>query len=65
MTAKPRKPWRLLVLGPDVLATSDHGTKDSAYRLARASIGPDSPANTARVERWTAGRWVHHATLTG
>jgi hypothetical protein len=64
MTAKPRKPWRVILTGPDVHATSDHTSEAKAYALIRASLGDDSPADTARVEQWEGGRWWHFETVT-
>jgi hypothetical protein len=64
MTAKPRKPWRVILTGPDVRATSDHTSEAKAYALIRAALGGDSPADTARVEQWEGGRWWHFETVT-
>ncbi|MDX2697238.1 hypothetical protein [Streptomyces ipomoeae] len=64
MTAKPRKPWRVILTGPDIRATSDHTSEAKAYALIRAALGGDSPADTARVEQWEGGRWWHFETVT-
>ncbi|MFJ3812304.1 hypothetical protein ACIPWE_38815 [Streptomyces sp. NPDC090073] len=64
MTTKPRKPWRVILTGPDVHAESDHTSEAKAYSLIRAALGGDSPADTARVEQWEDGRWRHFETVT-
>jgi hypothetical protein len=64
MTVKPRTPWRVTLTGPDVHATSDHTSEAKAYALIRAALGPDSPADTARVELWEDGQWQHFGTVT-
>ncbi|MBZ6211612.1 hypothetical protein KVH31_34520 [Streptomyces olivaceus] len=63
MATKPRKPWRVIVTGPDVRAESDHTSEAKAYALIRASLGEGSPADTARVEQWEDGRWWHFETV--
>lgn len=64
MTARrPSKPWRVIVTGPDVTATSTHTSEDNAYMFLRGAIGGDSPADKARVEVWEDGRWRHFETL--
>ncbi|MFM9635962.1 hypothetical protein [Streptomyces turgidiscabies] len=63
MTAKPRKPWRVILTGPDVRATSDHTSEAKAFTLVRAALGADSPADTARVEQWADGRWRWFETM--
>ncbi|MFI5739174.1 hypothetical protein ACIA9I_12465 [Streptomyces anulatus] len=62
-TRKPRKPWRVIVTGPDVRATSDHGSEAKAYALVRATLGGDSPAEQARVEYWESGQWRWFETV--
>ncbi|MER6540114.1 hypothetical protein ABT215_41390 [Streptomyces sp900105755] len=64
MSAKPRKPWRVILTGPDVNATSDHTSENKAYTLIRASLGGDSLADTARVEYWEDGLWRWFETVT-
>ncbi|MFD9004493.1 hypothetical protein ACFV0T_26630 [Streptomyces sp. NPDC059582] len=64
MPSQPRKPWRVLIIGPDVVAQSDHGTKAAAYALLRAALRGDSPANTAIVERWQDGSWRQYAKVS-
>ncbi|MYR36353.1 hypothetical protein GTX14_04695 [Streptomyces sp. SID4944] len=61
---KPRKPWRVIVTGPDVNATSDHTSEDNAYTLVRAALGGDSPAEQARIEYWKDGQWRWFETVT-
>jgi hypothetical protein len=60
---RPSKPWRVVVTGPDVLATSAFSGEAKAYSFARASLGPGSPADTARVEHWEDGLWRWFETL--
>lgn len=64
MTAKPRKPWRVILTGPDVRATSDHTSEAKAYALVRASLGDGSPAESARIEHWEDGLWRWYETVT-
>ncbi|WP_030344785.1 hypothetical protein [Streptomyces sp. NRRL S-1022] len=61
---KPRKPWRVILTGPDVRAESAHTSEAKAYTLIRAALGGASPADTARVEQWEGGRWRHFETVT-
>ncbi|MGC4925559.1 hypothetical protein [Streptomyces sp. DT117] len=63
VTRKPRNPWRVIVTGPDVRATSDHTSEAKAYALVRAALGGDSPAENARIEYWESGRWRHFETV--
>lgn len=63
MATKPRKPWRVIVTGPDVRAESGHTSEAKAYALVRAALGGDSPADTARIEQWEGGRWWHFETV--
>ncbi|MFD3520428.1 hypothetical protein [Streptomyces sp. NPDC058653] len=64
MTArKPRKPWRVTIIGPDIRAESAHTSEAKAYELVRAALGGDSPATKARVEQWENGRWWHFETV--
>ncbi|MFE9448299.1 hypothetical protein [Streptomyces sp. NPDC006739] len=63
MTTKPRKPWRVILTGPDVRAESDHTSEAKAYALIRSALGGDSPADTARVMQWEGGRWWHFETV--
>lgn len=62
-TKKPRKPWRVIITGPDVSATSDHTSEAKAYDLVRAALGGDSPAENARIEYWEDGLWRHFETV--
>ena len=64
MTAKPRKPWRVILTGPDVRAESDHTSEAKAYALIRAALGGDSLADTARVMQWEDGLWRWFETVT-
>ncbi len=64
-TAKrPSKPWRVTVTGPDVEATSPFTSEAKAYEFIRAALGEGSPAESAKVEQWVDGRWVHFETVT-
>lgn len=60
---RPRRPWRVTLLGPDVCAESDHTTGQRACDFLRAALGPDSPATRARVMQWDDGRWQHYETV--
>lgn len=61
---RPSKPWRVILTGPDVTAESAHTSETKAFAFIRASLGTDSPADTARVECWEDGRWRWFETLT-
>lgn len=63
MPSRPRKPWRVIVTGPDVRATSDHTSEAKAYAFIRAALGGDSPAENARVDHWEDGRWRWFETV--
>lgn len=62
-TRKPRKPWRAIITGPDVKATSDHTSEAKAYVFVRAALGGDSPAEQARIEFWESGEWRWFETV--
>ncbi len=64
MTAKPRKPWRVTITGPDVTATSPFTSEAKAFAFVRTCLGSGSPADTARVEQWEDGRWRWFETMT-
>ncbi|MFK4801665.1 hypothetical protein ACI3K5_23660 [Streptomyces sp. MPA0124] len=55
MSAKPRKPWRV-ILGPDVAPMTDHATAAEANTSARAALDGKS-AQLAKVFEWRRGRW--------
>jgi hypothetical protein len=61
---KPSKPWRVTITGPDVEATSPFTSEAKAYAFIRASLGADSPADTAKVEYWEEGLWRWFETVT-
>jgi hypothetical protein len=63
VTARPSKPWRVILTGPDITAESAHSSEAKAYGFVRASLGPGSPAHTAKVMQWEDGRWWHYETL--
>jgi hypothetical protein len=60
---RPSKPWKVIVTGPDVTAESAFTSEAKAYAFVRASLGPGSPAGTARVEYWEDGLWRWFETL--
>lgn len=62
-TRKPRKPWRVIITGPDVNAASDHTSEAKAYELVRAALGGDSPAEQASIEYWESGQWRWFETV--
>ncbi|MGW4270834.1 hypothetical protein ACWEGQ_00350 [Streptomyces seoulensis] len=65
MTVKrPSKPWRVTVIGPDVEATSSFTSEAKTYAFVRATLCDDSPATSARVDKWEGGRWWHFETVT-
>ncbi|CQR59242.1 hypothetical protein [Streptomyces leeuwenhoekii] len=61
---KPSKPWRVTVTGPEVETTSSFTSEAKTYAFIRASLGADSPAESAKVEQWEGGRWWHFETVT-
>ncbi|MGW2594774.1 hypothetical protein ACWCXC_31535 [Streptomyces sp. NPDC001515] len=63
MPTRPRKPWRVIITGPDLRAESDHTSEAKAYAFIRAALGGDSPAENARVEYWEDGLWRHFETV--
>ncbi|NED75373.1 hypothetical protein G3I51_24220 [Streptomyces sp. SID9944] len=63
MTSKPRKPWRVILTGPEVHAEADHTSEAKAYAFVRAALRGDSPADTAKVMQWEGGRWWHFETV--
>ncbi|MCY0928346.1 hypothetical protein OTB20_19515 [Streptomyces sp. H27-H1] len=65
MTARPRKPWRVTLTGPDVHATADHTSERNAYAFLLAALHGDSPATDARVDYWEGGRWGHYEDIHG
>lgn len=60
---RPRRPWRVILTGPDVTAESDHTSQTAAYALIGAALGNGSPATEARVMQWADGRWWHFETV--
>lgn len=63
MPNRPRKPWRVIITGPDARAVSDQTSEAKAYTVVRAALGGDSPAENARVEYWDGGLWRHFETV--
>lgn len=63
MPTRPRKPWRVIITGPDLRAESDHTSEAKAYAFIRAALGGDSPSENARVEYWEDGRWRWFETV--
>lgn len=64
MTARPSKPWRVILTGPDVTAESAFTSEAKAYTFARVALGGDSPAEQARIEYWEDGLWRWFETVT-
>lgn len=60
---RPSKPWKVILSGPDVTAESAFTSEAKTYAFVRASLSPDSPADTARVEYWEDGLWRWFETL--
>ncbi len=58
------KRWLVRLTGPDVRAESRFTSESKAYEFVRSVLGPDSPADTARVECLENGRWVHFETVS-
>jgi hypothetical protein len=52
------------VTGPEVTATSSFTSEAKTFAFVRASLGGDSPADSAKVEQWEGGRWWHFETVT-
>jgi len=68
VTAKPRKPWRVILTGPTARVESEHTSERRAYdhlvselRLAKTS---ERDHTEARVMQWEGGRWWHFETVT-
>jgi hypothetical protein len=62
MTAKPRKPWRvILTQNGSHLAEVPHTSEAKAFEHVRAAL--QSGADTARVMQWEDGRWWHFETV--
>jgi hypothetical protein len=63
MPSRPRKPWRVTLIGGDVRATSDHTSQRNAYDFLIAGLRGESPAEVSQVEQWLDGRWLHFETV--
>ncbi|MEV7154901.1 hypothetical protein AB0N77_09780 [Streptomyces misionensis] len=62
MTAKPRKPWRVILTQRGVqLVEIDHTSEKKAYEHVRAGLR--SGADTAKIMQWEGGRWWHFETV--
>ncbi|MFH9812488.1 hypothetical protein ACH4NO_18070 [Streptomyces olivaceus] len=62
MSAKPRKPWRvILTQGGIQLAEIDHTSEAKAFEHVRAALR--AGADTAKVMQWEDGRWWHFETI--
>jgi hypothetical protein len=62
MPTKPRKPWRVILTQNGVqLAEVDHTSEAKAFAHVRTALG--AGADTARVEQWENGRWLHFETM--
>lgn len=64
MTARPRRPWRVILSGLKVTAEfahsheTSHTSQTAAYAVATSALrDPDCPATTAKVMQWSDGRW--------
>ncbi|MEU5496202.1 hypothetical protein [Streptomyces griseofuscus] len=63
MTAKPRKPWRVVLTQNGIqLVAIEHTSEKKAFEHVRAALG--SGADTAKVMQWSEGRWWHFETVT-
>ncbi|MEW2070023.1 hypothetical protein [Streptomyces sp. NPDC007346] len=62
--SRKRKPWMVVLAGPDVKAESGHTSELNAYSFVRASLGADSPAETAEILHWEDGRWILRERLS-
>lgn len=63
MTARPRKPWRVILTQRGTkLAEIDHTSQKKAYEHVRAAL--DAGSDTARVEYWEDGLWRWYETVT-
>lgn len=67
MTAKPRKPWRVILTGPIARVETEHTSEKRAYdylvtelRLAKQG---ERPHTEAKVMQWEGGRWWHFETV--
>jgi hypothetical protein len=61
---RPRRPWRVTLLGPDTAVESDHTSLKVTYDYLAASLrSPAHPAVRARVLQWDDGRWQHYETV--
>jgi hypothetical protein len=65
MTARrPSKPWRAVLSGPTgEISETPFTSQNKTYEFVHASLGPGSPAHTAKVMQWEDGRWWHYETL--
>ncbi|MET9190099.1 hypothetical protein ABZX63_33270 [Streptomyces tendae] len=62
MTAKPRKPWRvILTQGGIQLAEIDHTSEAKAFEHVRTALR--AGADTAKVMQWEGGSWWHFETV--
>lgn len=62
MTAKPRKPWRVILTQNGIhLAEVPHTSEAKAFAHVRAALR--SGADTAKVMQWEDGRWWHFETM--
>lgn len=62
MSAKPRKPWRVILTQNGIqLAQLDHTSENKAFEHVRTALKAGS--DTARVEQWEGGRWRHFETM--
>ena len=62
MTAKPRKPWRVIEFRNGMEhAETEHTSEAKAFTHVRTILQAD--ADTAKVMQWEDGRWWHFDTM--
>lgn len=62
MTAKPRKPWRVILTHYGVeSAQVEHTSEAKAFEHVRTALR--AGAETAKVMQWEGGRWWHFETV--
>ena len=62
-TSRPSKPWHVIPSKDGIKLTEGrHTSEQKAYGHVRDALR--SGADTARVEHWEDGRWIHFDTMT-
>lgn len=64
MTSKPRKPWRVILSGPDEITTTDHASETEARTVARAALD-NGEGHMGKVFEWKNRRWWLTETFRG